>query len=219
MRGALALLTLALLSGCATQAISLEPTARAFTETDYERVYQAWTRNEDDFAWSRMHSVLHTTATFESWEFRWAYVVRYAHDYSLSPSERDAMLRASLEDARGRHRFFVTVAGEDFRQSNLTGRESAWRVLLVDPRGRTMTPVGIERVRRPGAAERIYFPSVSVHRQTFRVVFPAQREDGTPTIAPDAPYVLLRFTGALGTVDLRWDFSAPGTSESDRPDP
>ena len=206
------LLPLVLLGGCAAQTISLRPRARAFTATDYERIYEAWTRTEDDFAWSRMRSVLHVTGTFESWEFRWAYVVRYAHDYGLGPDERDAMLRASLDDSRNLHRFFVTLAGEDFRQSNITGRESAWRVLLVDQDGRTTTPVGIERIRRPGAVESTYFPSVTVHRQAFRVVFPVTRDDGTPTIPVGAPFVLLRFTGALGTVALRWDFESGGQS-------
>jgi len=208
MKLALLLIPLLLSTACAAQTISLRPQARAFTATDYERMYDAWTRDEDDFAWSRMHSVLHVTATFESWEFRWAYVVRYAQDYGLGPADRDAMLRASLEDAQNRHRFFVTLAGEDFRQSNLTGRESAWRVLLVDPRGETTIPVGVERIRRPGAAEGTYFPSISVHRQAFRIVFPVRRDDGTLTIAPDATHLILRFTGALGTVDLRWDFES-----------
>jgi len=215
----LLLIPMLLLSACAAQSISLRPRARAFTATDYEHNYEAWTREEDDFAWSRMHSVLHVTATFESWEFRWAYVVRYAHDYGLSPRDRDAMLRASLEDAQNRHRFFVTLAGENFRQSNITGRESAWRVLLVDARGQTITPIGIERIRRPGAVEGTYFPSVSVHRQAFRIVFPVSREDGTPTIPAGAPYMVLRFTGALGTVDLRWDFSQGGSNSEPAPLP
>ncbi|NOY93566.1 MAG: hypothetical protein GXP55_20470 [Deltaproteobacteria bacterium] len=210
-----ACLPLVLVWGCATQSISLRPHPRAFTASDYERIYQAWTRTEDDFAWSRMHSVLHVTGTFESWEFRWAYVVRYARDYGLGPVEREAMLRASLADSRNRHRFFVTLAGERYRQSNLTGRQSAWRVLLVDERGRSMTPVGIERVRRPGAVESTYFPSVSVQRQAFRIVFPVSHADGTPTIPMDARYVILRFTGALGSVDLRWDFEPAGQAGAD----
>jgi hypothetical protein len=51
---------------------------------------------------------------------------------------------------------------------------------------------------------------VSPYRMAFRIVFPAHRADGTPTIAPDARKVTLRFTGAHGQVDLAWEL-ADGT--------
>jgi hypothetical protein len=70
---------------------------------------------------------------FESWEFRWADVVRYAHDHSLEPSARDEMLEASLASSRQEHRFFVTLSGMDFKESNLAAKTPAWRVLLIDP--------------------------------------------------------------------------------------
>lgn len=203
------------LAGCAAQALTLRPEPRSFTQSDYEMVYRRWTKDADDFAFSRLHTVLHATATFESWEFRWAYVVRYAHDHALDTESRTEMLRASLDDARSTHRFFVTMAGEDFRESDITSRRSAWRVLLVDEDGRQSVPVDIERIRRPGASERTYFPSISVFRQTFRVAFPGTHDDGQPTIRPDARFILLRFTGPLGTIDLRWDFRAGGASAED----
>jgi hypothetical protein len=78
-------------------------------------------------------------------------------------------------------------------------------VLLVDEQGRQTRPIEVTRIRRPGAAERVYFPSISSQRHTFRVAFPTQHRDGTPVIAPDATHVILRFTGAEGAVDLRWD--------------
>lgn len=212
MRGrlaALAALAALLTSGCATVTISQAAGPRTFTANDYEQVYQAWTRTHQDYSWTNLQTVLNVSATFESHEFRWAYVVRYAHDHSLQTGEREAMLRATLADAQEQHRFFVTLVGDDYRQSNLTGRESAWRALLVDERGEQTRAVEIQRIRRPGALEETYFPSVSVHRHTFRITFPARRDDGSPTIPPDATHVILRFAGPLGMVDLRWDFNDP----------
>ncbi len=202
-------LAVALLSGCASPSISLRTGPRSFTRTDYERVYSAWTRDEGDFDWGAMKTVLHATATFESWEHRWAYVVRYANDHAINTEARDEMLRQTLEDARVNHRFFVTVAGgEGFRESDIAGPQSAWRVLLVDDAGGQITPVEIQKIRRPSAAERVYFPSISPHRQMFRIVFPATRPDGTPTVSPSARHIILRFTGARGRLDLRWNFTA-----------
>ncbi len=197
-----------LMASCAHHPISLEPTTHAYTGEDYERIYRAWSRDADDFSWGDLRDVLLVTATFEAPEFRWAYIARYAEDHGIGPAERTDLLRASLADAEEKHRFFVTLAGEVYREANLTRRDSAWRVLLVDEEGRTMAPVEIEHVRRPSAAERVYFPSINPYRHAFRVVFPAHHPDGSPVLAPDATRAMLRFTGARGTVDLLWEFEA-----------
>jgi hypothetical protein len=97
------------------------------------------------------------------------------------------------------------MVGNRYRDSDITDERSAWRVLLVDEGGRQTQPIEVTRIRRPGAAERVYFPSVSPHRHTYRIAFPTLHPDGTQVIAPDATHILLRFTGAEGAVDLRWD--------------
>lgn len=191
-------------AGCKPQKISMDPGARTFTPDSYRQVWDAWTREEESFAWKELSHEIFVSATFESWEFRWAYVVRYAHDYSLTPEARDQMLQASLSSSRQEHRFFVTLSGMDFRESNLAGKTSAWRVLLIDPAGNQTVPVLMERVRRPTAVDRVYFPQVNAFRQTFRVTFPAVEADGRQTIPEDAEFVILRFTGARGRADLRW---------------
>ncbi len=206
MRRALVLGALAMLAiGCGGRALSIRPSARSFTPDDYDDLYGDWTRDSDDFAFDRLQDVLHVTATFEAWEFRWAYVTRYAADYSLDTDERTALLRSTLADAEQRHRFFVTMVGNQYRLSDLTDERGAWRVLLVDAEGRQTSPIEITRLRRPGAAERVYFPSINVQRHTYRIAFPTQHPDGMPVISPDAEEVRLRFTGAEGAVDLTWE--------------
>lgn len=205
---------LVLLTGCGSRALSIRASSRSFTPDDYGRIYGDWTRSSNVFAFDRLQDVLHVTATFESWEFRWAYVVRYASDYALDTHERTRLLRSTLADAQERHRFFVTMVGNRYRESDLTDERSAWRVLLVSEDGRQVRPIEVIRVRRPGAAERVYFPTVSPQRQVFRIAFPTQHLDGTPVIPPSAAAVTLRFTGAEGTVDLRWDFDAGAPPES-----
>lgn len=212
-RGVAAALLFALALGCGGRKLPIQPASRSFTADDYERIYDDWTRDSDEFAFDRLQDVLHVTATFESWEFRWAYVVRYAADYSLQTDERTRLLRSTLADAQQRHRFFVTMVGNRYRESDLTDERSAWRVLLVDETGRQVRPIEVTRVRRPGAAERVYFPSVSQQRQAFRIAFPTQHPDGTPVIAPDAAEITLRFTGAEGTVDLRWELDPDAPAE------
>lgn len=192
-------------SGCKQHPLSMTPGARTFTPESYPQVWEAWTREKESFSWKDLEHEIHVSATFESWEFRWAYVIRYAHDYSLEARARDEMLQASLASSRQEHRFFVTLSGMDFRESDLSGKSSAWRVLLVDPQGNQTVPVLLEHVRRPTAVDRVYFPQVSHLRQTFRLTFPAVDADGRKTIPDGAQYVVLRFTGARGRADLRWD--------------
>ncbi|MGB0679703.1 MAG: hypothetical protein ACPGUV_08595 [Polyangiales bacterium] len=189
---------------CARPALRLTPAPRTFTPRDYERVYRTWTRSQDAFSMVTLSDVLHVTATFESWEFRWAYVVRYADDFHLTPAARDRMLRASLTDARRRHRFLVTLAGPVYRESDLTHKRSGWRVLLVDEDGNHHAPIELEKIKRPGAADRTYFPSITPFRQAFRVVFPAQRADGTPVLRPRTRKFTLRFAGTPSSVELHW---------------
>lgn len=208
-RVAIAILLGVALAACTSVAhVNMQTGPREFTATDYDEVYEAWTRDADGFDFGAFQDVLNVTATFESWEFRWAYVTRYASDYSLAQEARTDMLRSSLADAEAHHRFFVTLSGRNFRESDLTHERSAWRVVLLDEAGAQAVPVELERIARPGARERAYFPTISPFRQTFRITFPAVREDGTPTIPAGARYIVLRFTGPEGTVDLRWDFDA-----------
>lgn len=195
-------------AGCASTQIALDHSPRAFAPEDYEDVYEAWTRSEERFNWGDLRHVLRVTATFESWEFRWAYVTRYAYDQSLEPAEREAMLQASLAEAQKEHSFVVSLIGDDIRESNLTGKQSAWRVLLLADDQRQVVPVSFERIKRPGAVERVYFPSISPQRNAFRVSFPALYEDGAPTIPAHAKVVTLRFTGPRGRVDLNWELGS-----------
>jgi len=198
-------------AGCGAARVTMRESTRSFTASDYEGVYGRWTRSADEFEFRQLSEILHVTATFESWEFRWAYVVRYAADHSFSTEERTRLLEETLEDARQRHRFFVTLGGPLWREFDLSARESDWRVLLVDATGRHVEPGELTKISRPSADQRVYFPTISRHRHTFRIAFPSVHPDGTPTIPADSDHVLLRFASARGTVNLRWELEArPG---------
>jgi hypothetical protein len=190
--------------GCgSTQVVSLREGPREYVAADYDEILKRWTRAEHLYALQGVDDVLSVNATFESWEFRWAYVIRYAEDYRLSIPQRRDLLAQALADTREQHQFFVALYGNRPQDSDITRPNPAWVIRLADDKGHVTAPADIIPIRKPGVLERTYFPYTSVWRQAFRIRFPTKTPDG-PTIAPDAGLVALRFSGPLGNLELHW---------------
>jgi hypothetical protein len=207
---ALALAASLALAGCATQRVSLHEGPREYVAADYESVLRKWTRTEHLIALSELENFLTATATFESWDFRWAYVVRYVQDYRLTIDQRKKLLEKTLEETRQRHQFFVAIYGGERRYNDLTKPESAWIVRLIDDTGNETAPEEIIGIKRPNALERTYYPYNTVWRQGFRIRFPRVKPDGRPTISPSARWFGLRFAGAQGNTELIWHIDGNG---------
>jgi hypothetical protein len=192
------------LAGCGSPAVSLAGGPREYVATDYEQVLDRWTRTEQLFLPSELDGVLTATATYESWDFRWAYVVRYAEDYRVTVDQRRALLDRSLAETDRFHQFYVALYAERYAWSDLTAENAAWIIRLIDDRGNETAPSEIEPIRRPGAIERTYFPYTTPWRRAYRVRFPVARADGRRTIAQNARWFGLRFAGAQGNQQLVW---------------
>lgn len=219
----LALATAPLL-GCAAQVVSLSEGPREYVATDYETVLREWTRTERLFALSELDNFLTATATFESWDFRWAYTVRYVQDYRLTIDERKKLLEKALDETRKRHQFFIAIYGGNYRFNDLTKPDSAWIVRLIDDTGNETAPEEIVAIRKPNVIERVYFPYNTVYRRAFRIHFPRATADGRPTISAKAKWFGLRFAGAQGNTQLIWQLdenapAAPSEIPKDTPVP
>lgn len=204
-------------SACATTTVSLAQGPREYVAADYQEVLRTWTRSASLIALSELDDLLTVTATFESWDFRWAYVIRYAQDYRLTVSQRQRLLDTALDETRKRHQFYVALYGANPRWSDLTRADTAWIVRLIDDIGNETAPEEIVSIKRPGAIERTYFPYTTVWRQAFRIRFPIATADGRPTISPKAKWFGLRFAGAQGNQELRWELSEDAASASTAP--
>jgi len=179
---------------------------REYTASDYAGVLKRWTREEKLLDLGELDSPLTVTATFESWEFRWAYVIRYAEDYRLTVEQRRQLLDKTLAETRSVHSFYIALYGTKWRWSDLSKSGSAWVVRLIDEKGNETAPTSIDPIARPGAIEFRYFPYTSPWRHVFRVNFPVTRaEGGRPTIDPQAKWFGLRFAGAEGHDELHWE--------------
>lgn len=204
--GALIVCLLSATVGCAETRVSLAQGPREYVASDYPEVLQKWTRERSLLSLGEVDDLLTVTATYESWDFRWAYVVKYAQDYRLTIEQRKVLLDQSLRESEESHLFYVALyAGGSTRWTDLTRPTSAWVVRLIDDLGNETAPASIEKVQRPGPLERRYFPYTTPFRQVFRIKFPRTAGDGkSPTVAPTAGWIGLRFAGAEGNQELRW---------------
>ncbi|MBX3230536.1 MAG: hypothetical protein KIT84_02615 [Labilithrix sp.] len=198
---------------CSDPKVSLGKGTREYTDSDYAQVLDRWTRTKSLFAVSELDDLLTVTATFESWDFRWAYVVKYSNDYRLTVEQRRTLLEKTLAETRDSHRFYVALYGTKVRWADLTKPQSAWIVRLIDDEGNETAPTSIELVLRPGPLEIRYFPYSTVWRHIFRIKFPTTTPDGRSTINDQAKWFGLRFAGAEGNEELRWDLEGGAQNE------
>src|SRR5580704_10653956 len=87
------------LGGCAEERVSLAGGPREYVASDYPEVLKRWTRSQSLIDVTQLDDMLTVTATFESWDFRWAYVIRYAQDYRLTVEQRRALLETTLKES------------------------------------------------------------------------------------------------------------------------
>ena len=207
------LAAIALTVGCRDPKVSLSGGPREYVASDYPEVLNRWTRTENLVQVSELDDLLTVTSTYESWDFRWAYVVRYAQDYRLTVDQRRVLLETTLNETRETHQFYVALFGGNRRWTDLTKPNSAWIVRLIDDQGDEVAPINIELINKPGALERSYFPYTTVWRQAFRIKF-ARVTDNKPTIPSNAKWFGLRFAGAEGSEELRWNVESPEAKAS-----
>lgn len=199
--------------GCATRGVDMAEGPREYVATDYEAVLRNWTRSRQLTSINELDNVLTVTATYESWDFRWAYVVRYAEDYRLTVDQRRTLLERALARAQERHEFYVALYAQRYKWNDLNLEDPAWIVRLIDDTGTETAPTDIEAIRRPGAIELTYFPYTTPWRSAFRVSFPRVRADGRPSIPERARWFGLRFAGAQGNETLVWHVSTEAQGE------
>jgi len=199
---------------CRDPKVSLERGPREYTDSDYAQVLERWTRTENLIAVSELDNLLTVTATYESWDFRWAYVVKYANDYRLTVEQRRALLEKTLAETQDSHQFYVALYGTKICWTDLTRPATAWIVRLIDDEGNETAPTSIELVSRPGPLEIRYFPYTTVWRHVFRIKFPTTTADGRTTVSTSAKWFGLRFAGAEGNEELRWEIGAGSEKRS-----
>jgi hypothetical protein len=130
--------------------------------------------------------------------------------------QRRALLERSLAETRDSHTFYVALYAQHYKWANLEVENPAWIVRLIDDQGSETSPTEIQKIKKPGAIERTYFPYTTPWRTAYRIRFPRTRDDGRPAIAANARWFGLRFAGAQGNQSLVWELERGETSRISR---
>lgn len=180
--------------------VDFSETPRNYISNDYTEVYQRWTRH--DFVMHDVEKAMEVWATFKSWDFREAYIERYASIYSLSEAER-GKLRAGQKDALHRaFEFHITSQSANYKWNDLEKASSPWVVTLLDALGHELQAQPIKVEKLPEAYELEFFPAKTPFSKTYNVRFEAPPSSDFVGIKSGA--IILRIASPLGRIELTW---------------
>ncbi len=188
------------LLGCGSAQVSLDGGGAS---GDYDAVLDAWTR-EVGVTGEGFENALTGSATYRSWQFREAWVNRFAADHQLPPARKDELAQSERAAHEAAHEFLFSGYAGDRRSLDLGTDQSAWRVALVTDSGSHAEPSGFEEIRRPSSSTRAYYPYVTTNRMTYVIRFPRDVA-GRPVLPPGTKWFALRFDGPRGHAEMKWE--------------
>ena len=205
MTGRSALLVIVAVGACQSDKaarVDFSETTRNYVATDYGDVYERWTRH--DFAMHDVEKALEVWVTFKSWDFREAYVERYASIYSLPDADRATLRNAQREALHGAFEFNVTAQSANYKWNDLEKASSPWRVTLLDALGHELPPeAGKIKVEKwPDAFEREFYPAKNPFSKTYTIRFVPPANTDFTGITSGA--IVLRIASPLGRIELTW---------------
>jgi hypothetical protein len=206
----------ACLGGCPVVQVNFSETElHSFEPSDYERVLERWTRDEEVYVLDGLDNALTVTATFQSWEYRQAFIDRYAYDFRLTDPERRTLETTQRGELESAHVFLVAATATRTEWADLSAADTPWKIRLVNDQGDVLAPLpdahdppGIEPLEDVTPAQKAYYPYINVFRQVFMIRFPRSLPDGTPVLRPGVESFTLEFAGALGRAELHWSSSS-----------
>ena len=189
--------------GCSSGPPTVGDPAPALTDVQAEKAYRALlTRyTGQDEIYRGFDTYLFAGATFQTWAFREARVMRQAAFKSMTKAEIEAALAKERSDHEQYNEFVFGTWVVDPTFDDFDRKNSAWRVALVTEDGEVL-PSSVERVRRVNDSIRALYPYMGQFWAQYRAKFPKTREDGTPVIKPGTKTVKLVLASSFGVAEM-----------------
>jgi hypothetical protein len=150
-------------------------------------------------------TVIETWAVYKSWDFRQAYIERYAKIYSLSDTEKAALYHTQREAERQTYEFHVAVQMTNYKWNDLDKDTSPWRISLVDGAGAEIAPRRVELLKLPELYETQFFPNKTEFSQTYLIRFSRAEADAAGFAGPSTGRIMLRIASPLAKNELVWE--------------
>jgi hypothetical protein len=189
--------------GCAEKQISIDfsDTPRDYASKDYERIYDRWTRHETVFIDADV--ALEVWATFKSWDFREAFIERYAQIYQLSDADEKALRSSQRKILDEAYEFHVTAQAAEYGWNDLEKASSPWRATLIDALGHELAPEYVKVQKLPDAYEGAFFPKRTPFTKTYAIRF-ALPADAGAFAGTKSGLIKLRLASPIGRIELEW---------------
>ncbi len=208
-------LLLTLLMGCAKDPpyVNISHAPVSILPSDYPKLLKRWTRKR--VIVHKLDTPLNVHATLLSWEFRWAYIVKYTSLYGLGAAQRKRLWTVQEEDLKEGVQFVVAVACTDSKWNDLekgdpvsmgpgkSAKGSTWRITLTVDKGEPVVPKEVVAVEPLKKIHKDMFPFLGHFHRLYRVTFPAIHK-GKRVLPGNARRLELRFAGPLGKASLQW---------------
>ena len=194
----------ALAAGCGQQkyaAVDFSDAPREYVGKDYEQVYARWTRHQQVL--EEADVALEVWATYKSWDFREAYIERYAEIYSLSDDDKKTLRTAQHDVAHAAYEFHVTAQATNYKWNDLEKASSAWRTTLVDALGHELAPEYVRVQKLPEPYEEAFFPARTPFTKTYVIRFDVPTDAAT-FAGTKSGSLTLRIASPMGRVELTW---------------
>jgi hypothetical protein len=181
--------------------VSLEEPRKWPRADDYVDELKRWTRYghvRNDFDES-----LDVSATMRSAEFRAAYAEKWIDVYRVGRGDAERLRMELLNDGADTLEFHVETSAHNY-SLNEFGAKSAWRVSVLDDRGREVTTHDVRPPKDKREVIAAFYPYASLFSRSWRFRFPRLLPDGSPLVTPETRSLTLRFAGPDGWTDLVW---------------
>ncbi len=197
-------------AGCASArvgTVDFSETTKSYRAEDYGAAYQAWTRHGKLV--QEIGTVMEIWATLESWDFRQAYIAKYAKAYDLPEGERESLAKAQLDVARAVYEIHLVAQSTHYYWVDLANRNSPWRITLLDGTGAELAPTTVKQEKLPEVYESEFFPAKTPfsHTYTLRFVKP-DSSTGATFVGPSSGRLILRLASPVGKVEVTWEAKA-----------
>ena len=192
--------------GCATSrppAVDFSEASKTYRSEDYKAVFEAWTRHAKMV--EEIGTVMEIWATLKSWDFRQAYLAKYAKVYDLADGERDQLAKSLKETAHAVYEIHLVAQSTNDRWNDFDRRTSPWRITLLDGTGAELAPASIKVEKLPEVYENEFFPTHTLFSRTYTLKFVLPEGSGESFTGPASGRMILRIASPIGKVEVVWE--------------